>query len=119
MTTRSDVHTETAQVFLAKARTYLTEGDLLQASEKGRGAAAQIVKAAAEQRGWRNRSHGDLFEVVRRLANEADDSSLCTLFLVANGKHNNCYDGELPKQMIADGLDQVDEFVRRVDQLAD
>lgn len=119
MTMSSDFHTETAQVFLAKARTYLAEGDMLQASEKGWAAAAQIVKAAAEQRGWRNQSHGDLFDVVRRLANEADDSSLRTLFLVANVMHNNFYDGEPPEQMVADGLDQVEEFVRRVDQLAD
>lgn len=119
MTTRSEFHTETAHVFLAKARTSLAEGDLLQASEKGWGAAAQIVKAAADLRGWRNASHGDLFEVVRRLANEVNDPSLRTLFLVANGMHNNFYDGELPEQMVADGLDQVDEFVRRVDQLAE
>ena len=67
MTTRSEFHTETAHVFLAKARTYLAEGDLLQAAEKGWGAAAQIVKVAAEQRDWRDDSHGDLFEFVRRV----------------------------------------------------
>ena len=52
MTTRVDYHSETAGVFLTKAGGYLAEGDLLQASEKGWGAAAQMVKAVAEARGW-------------------------------------------------------------------
>ncbi len=118
MTTRADFHTETAQAFLAKARSSLADGDLLQAAEKGWGAAAHSVKAAAEERGWRHSSHRDLFDAVRRLANEADDATLRTQFLVANGLHNNFYDGELPPQLIADGLDEVNEFVRRLNLLS-
>ena len=44
MTTRADYHSETAGVFLAKAAGYLAEGDLLQASEEGWEAAAQVVR---------------------------------------------------------------------------
>ena len=54
MTTRVGYHTDTANEFLAKSHTYLAAGDLLQASEKGWGATARIVKAAAETRGWRH-----------------------------------------------------------------
>ena len=43
---------------------HLAEGDLLQASEKGWGVAAQMVKAVAETRGWRHSTHGDLYHVV-------------------------------------------------------
>ena len=53
MTQRTQYHDATGREFLARARAYLAEDDLLQASEKGWGAAAQMVKAAAEARGWR------------------------------------------------------------------
>ena len=48
MTQRTQYHDATGREFLARARAYLAENDLLQASEKGWGAAAQMVKAAAE-----------------------------------------------------------------------
>ena len=40
-----------SQDFLTKAYKYFEEGDLVQASEKGWGAAASMVKAVAEERG--------------------------------------------------------------------
>ena len=40
-----------ARDFLAKSREYLTQGDLHQASEKGWGAAAHLVKAVAIAQG--------------------------------------------------------------------
>nr|ACY25452.1 protein of unknown function [uncultured microorganism] len=118
MTTRSEFHTETAHVFLAKARTYLAEGDLLQAAEKGWGAAAHSVKAIAEQRGWRHGRHGDLFRAINRLTTEADDRSLHKQFLVANGLHNNFYDGELPRESVAAGLEEVEQLVRHLQRLS-
>ena len=73
MTTRASYHVETANVFLAHAHASLREGDLLQASEKGWGAASRMVKAVAETRGWRNSTHGHLYDVVNRLAEETGD----------------------------------------------
>ena len=64
MTTRADYHIDTANEFLTKAHAYLAEGDLLQASEKGWGATARMVKAVAETRGWRHSSHGDLYRAI-------------------------------------------------------
>ena len=52
---------------LGKARYELAQGDLRQASEKGWGAAAQMVKAVAERRGWRHDGHAALFAVVNQL----------------------------------------------------
>ena len=116
MTTRADFHADTAEAFLAKARAYLADGDLLQASEKAWGAAAQTVKAAAEQRGWRHQSHGDLFQIVKRLADESTDSSPHALFHSAKALHQNFYEGLMTEDSVAVGLQQVDEFVRRLDQ---
>ena len=46
-----------ARYFLSKSREYLAEGDLHQASEKGWGAAAWMVKAVAETHGWEYGRH--------------------------------------------------------------
>ena len=50
--------------FMGKAYQYLAENDLPQASEKGWGATAEMVKAIAEERGWPHRSHRLLFDVI-------------------------------------------------------
>ena len=119
MTTRVEYHTETAQTFLAQARAELENGDLVQASEKGWGAAAQIVKATAEQRGWRHQSHRNLFEVVERLSEETGDRTLIDLFQVASALHLNFYEGWQTQGMIDRGLGGVEALVRRIEQLAD
>ena len=54
MTTRK--YRDDSRSLLAQARDELARGDVRQASEKGWGAAAQILKAVAEQRGWDQRS---------------------------------------------------------------
>ena len=119
MPTRAEFHTETAQLFLLRAQDYLAEGDLLQASEKGWGAAAQSVKAAAEVRGLRHRSHRALFRIVRRVADESDDSSLVELFDSANALHQNFYEGLMPADTVAELIEKVVEFVGRMNRLED
>ncbi len=114
MTTRSTYHTETAVTFLLKARAYLDEGDLLQASEKGWGGAAQLVKAAAEERGWRHTSHGDLYRAVDRLVDERGDVQLRRLFHSASALHQNFYEGWMSEESVADGLAAVEDFTQRL-----
>ena len=76
--TRVEYYNATGRDFLERARAYLDDGDLLQASEKGWGAAAQMVKAVAETRGWRHQDHRSLYGVVNRLASEAGDVDIST-----------------------------------------
>ena len=76
MTTHADHPTDTVNELLARARTCLAEGDLMQASAKGWGAAEQMVKAVAENRGWDHATHGDLYRAVHRLAEELSDQRL-------------------------------------------
>ena len=75
MATNGQYYSDTGRDFLARARTYLAEEDLLQASEKGWGAAAQMVKAAAESRGWRHRGHRDLY-TAQQAGDETGDQRL-------------------------------------------
>lgn len=117
MVTRTQEHNETGREFLARARAYLAEDDLLQASEKGWGAAARMVKAAAEQRGWSHGSHRDLFAAIDRLAAETDDPHLRTLFGSASALDTNFYEGWMPGGMVAASLDQVTELVEKLDAL--
>ena len=111
MTTRADYHTDTASEFLTKAHAYLAEGDLLQASEKGWGAAAQMVKAVAETQGWRHRTHADLYRTVNRLAAGQTDDELPRVFRSANALHQNFYEGDMPPEMVAGGLRDAERFV--------
>ena len=46
-----------SRAYLEQANEELARNDLRQASEKGWGAASQIVKAVAEERGWEHRGH--------------------------------------------------------------
>ena len=119
MTTRADYHTETAKEFLARAHAYLADGDLLQASEKGWGATAGMVKAVAETRGWRHSAHGDLYRAVNRLADELSDETLRNLFRSANALHQNFYEGLMPEEFVADSLKDVDEITRRLSEVLD
>ena len=110
MTTRSDYHSDTASEFLTKARVHLAEGDLLQASEKGWGAAARMVKAFAETRGWRHRTHGDLHRAVGRLAEESADQRLRSRFRSASALHQNFYEGNMRAATVAVGIHHVEQF---------
>ena len=100
---------------LEKARDELAQGDLRQASEKGWGAAAQMVKAVAARRGWRHDGHAALFEVVNRLAAETDDHQLAMIFHTANNLHINFNENIMGSTLVEIGLDQVSEFVRKLE----
>lgn len=118
MTTRSDWHLEVAAEFLARAPDYLADDDLLQASEKGWGAAAQMVKAVAETRGWNHSGHRQLHQTVERLVAETGQAELRTLFNTANTLHANFYDGFLPATAIDADLEAVERFAELLRPLA-
>ena len=118
VTTRTEYRSETAAEFLAKAWAYLADDDLLQASEKGWGTAAQAVKAAAESRGWNHNGHRQLHQTVERLAGETSRPELRTLFNAANVLHANFYDGFLPAEAIRADLEDVERFVELLRPLA-
>ena len=114
MTIRSDYHTSVANEFLPEARAYLAQGDLLQASEKGWGATARMVKAVADTRGWRHRSHRDLHDAVDRLVEESSAPRLLNLFRAASALHQNFYEGWMTEEDVAVGLEAVEEIVDRL-----
>ena len=96
---------------LEQAGRELDAGDVLQASEKGWGAAAHTVKAIAEQRGWIHERHGHLFGVVRNIVAESGQPRIMDLFHIANGLHTNFYEGWLSHEEVERGLGQVEELL--------
>ena len=57
-------HVNQALDLLAMSREYLTQSDLHQASERGWGAAAHMVKAVAIAQGWEYERHSDFRQVL-------------------------------------------------------
>lgn len=107
------------RVFLRQAEEELQIKDLRQASEKAWGAAAQMVKAAAAERGWEhNREHGRhgrLYHVARRLASEFDEPKLRLQFGFAGELHSNYYEGFMDRADVELHLAEVTSFADRVD----
>ena len=108
---------EQSRVFLRQAIVELSRGDLRQASEKGWGAASQIVKAAADERGWPHRQHRTLERAVVSLIDETRDPTLGRLFNQASALHTNFYEGDWSAVMVRDALGQVSQFVTRVEAI--
>jgi hypothetical protein len=117
VTTRAEEYAVQSDHFLEKAEEALAEYDLVQASEKLWGAAAQAVKAAAESRGWSHNGHRELFDVVNRLAQEYDDPKLRDLFQIANSLHINFYENWLTKEYIDDGVARTHEFIGEIQRI--
>ena len=101
---------EQSREFLRKARTYLADGDLHQASEKGWGAAAWMAKAVAETHGWKYSGHDEFFTVMYQAQDLAADSRLENLRRVANELHGFFYTRKifLRPDVISRNLDQVE-----------
>ena len=106
-----DFQIETSRRMLEQAGRELDAGDVLQASEKGWGAAAHTVKAIAEQRGWLHERHGHLFGVAGRVADELEQPRIQDLFRLASTLHTNFYEGWLTEEDVERGLGQVEELL--------
>ncbi len=117
MTQQTQTYRERSREYLAKAFSELEAGDLTQASEKGWGAAAQMVKAVADERDLTHIQHRHLFVVVEALARETADMELTRLFQLANELHHNFYEDWLSEASVGQGLRDVTRFAGRVERL--
>lgn len=109
-------HVETSERFLRHAGEQYEKGDLPQASEKAWGAVAHYVKSVAKQRGWSNRSHSDLSDIVVDLAQETDDPSrILNLYRSVGALHTNFYENWLSDSMVGGGLEDASELISRLE----
>ncbi len=103
--------------FMAQARQELAAGDLPQASEKGWGAAAQMLKAIAEQRGWEHSRHRHYHRTAIRLRAETGDGDIHRLFAVASALHENFYENDMDADLISESLDDVAALLEKLRRL--
>ena len=110
-----------ARLFLSKAREYLAEDDLHQASEKGWGAAAWMAKAVAETRGWNYREHAEFGVVCRNAGELTGNDRLLDLSAVAYDLHRGYYTRKmfLSDKTIARNLDQMSELLDALEPLTE
>ena len=113
----SPTYQAASRELLTQAREELSGGAIRQASEKGWEAAAQIVKAVAESRGWQHDGHGLLHQVVRRLVQETDDQQLIDLFQIAGYLHTNFYENWQPPEFVESALSRVEQFIAKLEPL--
>lgn len=114
----TNAYKEASQRLLAQAESELALGDVRQASEKGWGAAAQMVKSVADRRGWTHRSHAALYDVIARLVSETGDDEIRRLFAVAGDLHVNFYENWNNADNVAAGLSDVQRLLDRLEPLA-
>lgn len=112
-------HSRICVEFLRRSREYLAVGGLLQASEKGWGAAAHAATFIADLRGWTYREHGDFeAEVVSRIARETGRNEVHIWARSANELHRNFYRDVLSERSIAEYLADVENFVNLIRELS-
>ena len=104
--------------YMGKAYQYLAESDFPQASEKAWGAAAEMVKAIAEERGRYHKSHRVLYEIIDDLAAETGDPDIGRIFQVASDLHINYYERWLPVRIVQRGVTDVQALLDKLEPLA-
>ena len=117
MTQQTKTYRERSREYLAKAFRELEAGDLTQASEKGWGAAAQIVKAVADERGMDHRSHRNILVAAQSFARETADISVQEAFDYAQSLHGNFYEDIFIYGEVEWRLQRVARFVERLERL--
>ena len=114
---QAQTYRERSREYLSKAFQELADGDLTQASEKGWGAAAQMVKAVAQDRGMEHHSHRAILIAGQQLARETGDYDMDIQLSIARDLHTNFYEDILDHQEVEWRLQRVEQFVNRVERL--
>ena len=96
--------------FIIHAREELEKGNRLQAGEKAWGAVVQPLKAIAEQRGWRRKSHQDIHNVGLQILAENPNVDLQEALSEAyRVGHENFYENHRHPEELAEMLDKVED----------
>ena len=108
-----------SRAFFERARSYLSEDDLHQASEKGWGAAAWMAKAVAVAQVWEYSEHAQFGVVCRNVADLTGNERLLDLSNAAYGLHRNYYTTKrfLSVRTIDCDLEQIAELLDALEPL--
>ena len=111
---RAELHLELCEKYLREAEELLSKGDYAQASERGWGAAAQIVEALAAKEGEALRSHRELWEFAGELADRLGDPELRHLWRTASVLHQNFYEDWMPPREVELAVEDVKRLVGKL-----
>ncbi|MXZ06770.1 MAG: hypothetical protein F4Y75_04575 [Acidimicrobiia bacterium] len=118
---RSDLpivkYQQAAHHLMAQAFEELAEGDTRQASEKGWGAAAQMLKAVAEHRGWEHKTHADVYKVINKIVTETRQDQILDWGVIANDLHKNFYEDSSSPEFVAGGLRDISKLIDHLEPL--
>ena len=117
MTTRRKTvedHAHKAQEFLEHSDQRFAAGDEAQGSEKLWGAASQAVMAVAKQSGWRYGKSNARRAAVDRLAEDANDPTLPSLYAIAETFHASFYHEFMDDDVLENQRPMVHQFVHRL-----
>lgn len=107
-------YAEQSEIFFRQAQEELANNDLRQASEKGWGAASQMIKAVAQVRRWPHDEHRYLTAVVSELATENRDEELVLCYSSAETLHRTFYEGSVTPFVVALHLRQVEILMNKL-----
>lgn len=111
-------HGQICAEFLRRSREYLAVGQLLQASEKGWGAAAHAAILIAGIRDWNYGEHWEFSgEVIPQLARETGNNAVHRWGRSANELHRNFYRDNKDDRQISEYLEDVTNLVNLIRQL--
>ncbi len=116
MTTTTDYRAN-SRAMLAQSHAELAQGDRQQASEKGWGAVAQMLKAVAETRGWEHGRHRHLHRIASHLRAETGDREIYLLFGIASLLHENFYEDQMAGQDIEEALQNVERLLQKLEAI--
>ena len=103
--------------YLGEGESLLMKGDPVQASEKFWGAAAEIVKAVAAERGLELRTHADLWAFVTKLRDEVKEPEITRLFGLAGMLHQNFYEASMTPEAVRDHAQAIKQFISKLEGL--
>ena len=103
----TEQYRQASERFLTQARQELADGDLAQASEKGWGAATQMLKAVAEQRGWEHQRYRHYHGAASRIRTETGDGEIRRLFDSVSALHENFYENDMAANDVAERIGDV------------
>ena len=113
----SNKYAELSRWCISEADNYLRVRNNIQASEKGWGAAAQALKAIAEERGWNHGGHGLIVDIAKQVADEQNQPNLVSLFGTAQALHVNFYEDWLGTDVIEIYLDDVKKLLPELERI--
>ncbi len=114
---QTNTYQKQSRIFFTQAFEDLEKGDLPQASEKAWLAAAQLLKAIAQEKGLDHCTHRDLFLVVGTLVEETGDSDLAVLFNSVGFLHMNFYENAYSSRAVEASLLRAVRFVDKAEKL--